>query len=38
MDFFCLHFWVDDAELLEPSLNVVVSVLTHFFFLQRAMT
>ena len=36
--FFCLHFWTDVEVLLEPSANVVVAVLLHFFFLQRAIT
>jgi hypothetical protein len=38
LDGFCLHFWTVDAEVLLPSLNDVVSELTHFFFLQRAIT
>ena len=38
LDFFCLHFWIDVAVVLEPSVYVVVSELTHFFFLQRAIT
>ena len=36
--FVCLHFWTFELDWLEPSLNVVVAELTHFFFLQRAIT
>ena len=36
--FSCLHFWTEVPLFVVPSAKVVVSELTHFFFLQRAPT